>query len=69
MEAMTADPLHVYIESLPAPAGFENIVGYKQVTDAYLLALARRNEAIFLTFDARLKHLAGAQTKIKILGA
>jgi predicted nucleic acid-binding protein len=74
MEAMAGDPLHVYLESLPAPAGresrraFENIIGYKQVTDAYLLALAHSNDAIFVTFDARLKHMAGAQTRIKILG-
>ena len=73
MEAMTRDPLHVYLESLPVPVGtesrrvFENIMGHKQVTDSYLLALARKNDATFVTFDTRLKHLA-AQTRIRILG-
>lgn len=74
MEAMAGDPLHVYLESLPAPVGresrraFENIIGYKQVTDSYLLALARNNDATFVTFDTRLKHMGGARAKIQILG-
>ena len=74
LEAIVADPLHVYLESLPSPVGkdargaLEKILGYKQVTDAYLLNLARSNDATFVTFDTRLKHMAGAETRLKILG-
>jgi toxin-antitoxin system PIN domain toxin len=74
LEAMVGDPLHVYLESLPSPVGrdshgaLEKILGYKQVTDAYLLSLARSNDATFVTFDTRLKHLAGAETRIRIPG-
>lgn len=75
LAGMVDDPLHVYLESLPSPvakecrSGFDKILGSRQVTDAYLLMLARRHEAVFVTFDARLKNLAGAETKIRLLGA
>jgi predicted nucleic acid-binding protein len=71
LEAMTGDALHVYLESLPSPVDsrrdFEKILGYKQVTDAYLLALSRRYDATFVTFDTKLKALAGVDTKIQVL--
>ena len=70
LEVLVGDPLHVYVEKLPAPAGdyYRGVLGYQQLTDAYLLALARTNNAIFLTFDIRLKALAGAKTKVHLLG-
>jgi uncharacterized protein len=72
LEAMTGDALHVYLESLPAPVAsrrhFEKVLGHKQVTDAYLLALARRYNATFVTFDTRLTELAGPETRIQVLG-
>jgi len=73
LEAMVADPLHVYLESLPSPVAkgcreaFARILGCRQVTDAYLLLLARRNRAIFVTFDARLEGLADPETRIRVL--
>lgn len=75
LAAMVADPLHVYFELLPQPAGseflptFEKILGSKQVMDAYLLRLASLHEATFVTFDARLRELAGSSVKIEVLGA
>jgi len=68
---MTRDPLHVYLDSLPPPAErwMQRALGTKQVTDAYLLALAERNEATLLTFDRRLRSLAGADVKTEILTA
>jgi predicted nucleic acid-binding protein len=48
---------------------FEKILGSRQLTDAYLLMLARRHNATFVTFDTRLKNLAGAETKVRVLGA
>ncbi len=66
---MTADSLHVYLDSLPPPTDrwMRRALGTKQVTDAYLLALAEWNQAIFLTFDARLKALAGSAVRIDVL--
>jgi toxin-antitoxin system PIN domain toxin len=72
LSSMTEDPLHVYYDSLPAPAkshdAFEGMLGGKQVTDAYLLLLARRNHATFLTFDSRLKALARGKQSVEVLG-
>ena len=74
LAVMVSDPLHVYLEVLPSPVGKEasialaRILGSKQVTDAYLLALARRHKATFVTFDSRLKELAGSDTKMDVLG-
>ena len=73
LEAMVADPLHVYLESLPCPVAkgcreaFARILGSRQVTDAYLLTLARRNRAIFVTFDTKLEGLADPETRIRVL--
>src|SRR5947209_415575 len=75
LAAMVSDPWHVYLEVLPSPVGTQgrsalaSILGSKQVTDAYLLTLARRHEATFVTFDSRLRELAGRETKIDVLGA
>ena len=71
--AMVADPSHVYLESLPSPVAkdcrgaFGGILGSRQVTDAYLLTLARRNHAIFVTFDTKLEGLADPETRIRVL--
>ena len=66
---MTGDSLHVYLDSLPPPTErwMRRALGTKQVTDAYLLALAEWNEAAFLTFDKRLKELAGSGVKTEVL--
>jgi toxin-antitoxin system PIN domain toxin len=74
LAAMTRDPLHVYFSSLPSPVAknarpvFASTLGNKQVTDAYLLWLAHRRHAVFVTFDARLKALAGSHGEVEILG-
>jgi uncharacterized protein len=72
LAAMAADPRHVYLERLPSPthsaSGFEQVLGSRQVTDAYLLALARRHRAVFVTFDTRLRALAGTETRTEVLG-
>lgn len=68
---MTKDSLHVYLDSLPPPADrwMRRALGSKQVTDAYLLAVAEWNEATFLTFDRRLRDLAGPAVKTEVLMA
>jgi len=72
---MVSDPLHVYLDSLPPATSqaflpaFEKITGSKQVMDTYLLSLARQSRATFVTFDARLRELAGSAVKIEVMGA
>ncbi len=66
---MTKDSLHVDLDSLPPPSErwMHRALGAKQVTDAYLLALAEWNEATLLTFDRRLRDLAGSTAKTEVL--
>jgi hypothetical protein len=73
LAAMVKDPLHAYLKSLSAPSDeesirlFERILGSKQVTDAYLLRLARQHEAKLLTFDSRLRALTSDEKEIEVL--
>jgi hypothetical protein len=73
LAAMVNDPLHVYIKLLSAPSDeesiqvFERILGNKQVTDAYLLRLARQHQAKLTTFDSKLRALARSEKEIEIL--
>jgi toxin-antitoxin system PIN domain toxin len=72
--AMVQDARHVYLEALPSPmepefgAALQGLLGHQQVTDAYLLALARHHKAAFVTFDARMKHLAAPGAVLEVLG-
>lgn len=38
----------------PRVADWEQVIGHKQITDAYLLALAVKRNGRFVTFDARI---------------
>ena len=70
LEEMVEDPGHVYLSEQPSPAtitSFERVLGPGQVTDAYLLALARFHRVRFLTFDGRLSSLASVDTTIEVL--
>lgn len=74
LASMTADPKHVYIEVLPSPVkatrspSFNCILGHRQVTDLYLLGLAERNHARLVTFDSRIRELAGGGDSVEVLG-
>ena len=46
--------------SLTAPFA-ARISGHQQVTDAYLLGLAIKEDGVLVTFDRHLKHLGGAE--------
>jgi hypothetical protein len=65
---------HVYLGSLPSPmardfdAALKGLPGHQQVTGAYLLSLARRHAATFLTFDAKLRHLTAPGAALEVLG-
>jgi hypothetical protein len=51
-------------DDLPVPAAVEDIEdrlqGHRQMTDAYLVALARKRKAVVATFDRGVRTVAGA---------
>ena len=70
LEVMVSDPLHVYFDRLPSVTEsiiFRDLLGHNQITDAYLLHLARRHHAVFMTFDRRLLSLAAAGQRVEVL--
>lgn len=60
LSRMVADAKHAYLDLLPSPVSrqflglWKKILGSRQVTDVYLLALARANNATLVTFDTRI---------------
>jgi hypothetical protein len=62
-ENLTHPAHEFWTESLQVPAaikGMENgLQGYRQLTDAYLLALARHRKGVLATFDRGLRTFAG----------
>ncbi len=74
LRLLVEDARHVYLGTLPSPTSarfrplFEGILGPKQVTDAYLLALAGANQAKLVTFDVRLAAFHGAAGRVETLG-
>jgi uncharacterized protein len=72
LASMIHDSRHVYLEALPPPIDppsrtFEHVLGPNQVTDAYLLQIARAHEAVLVTLDKRLRALAPTPQDIEIL--
>ena len=47
----------------PQAAPFQRVVGYRQVTDAHLLALAIRRRGGLATFDRALAELVGPEER------
>ena len=70
LAGLTKDLRHVYLDRLASPASldFGRLLGHNQITDAYLLALAWRHKATFLTFDTRLRALEQG-VSAEVLGA
>ena len=70
---MVQDSRHIYFRSMPSPTSqacrplLEGILGYKQVTDAYLLSLALENQAVLLTFDTRIASLSPLPIAVEVL--
>jgi toxin-antitoxin system PIN domain toxin len=68
---LVSDRQHVFIGRLPpvvdVATGFTRILGHHQVTDAYLVALARHHAATLLTFDRRIAAAATAPTTVETL--
>ena len=59
LEAIRSQDWHVFWpDALPfEPAHLAGVIGHRQVTDAYLVALARHNDARLATFDRGLAAL------------
>lgn len=56
--ALTGFGRHRYLDELPSPASAADwglVAGPKQVTDAYLVAIARHHGTRLATFDARIR--------------
>ena len=64
------DPRHSFLETMPPPASrsFTNILGPGQVTDAYLLQVAKFHDAVFVTFDKRMRSIVADDQFVEILG-
>lgn len=60
-----SNPLHSYLDRLPSvtASGFDEVLqgvrGYRQVTDAYLIALAKTNGCKLATLDRKLLDIFG----------
>lgn len=73
LAAIVTDRRHVYLGSLPSPVApphrvlFTKILGYRQVTDVYLLGLAKQARATLVTFDSRMKELAHGPDNVEVL--
>ena len=46
---------------------FDRLNGYRQVTDAHLLAVATRHDGRLVTFDAAVAHLAEDRARVTVL--
>ena len=51
----------------PIPADFARALGHQQVNDSYLLHLAEHHGGTVVTFDARLRALAGNPARLTVL--
>jgi hypothetical protein len=72
LQALKGHPDHLYwgIDeswvTLTVPFA-DRIFGHQQVTDAYLLGLAIKEDGVLVTFDRGLKYMAGAEYSRNLL--
>lgn len=67
---VVADSQHVLVDTLPPAVSFNmwgKILGHQQMTDAYLLMVAKAAGTSLLTFDQRLRLLAGSEGRVETL--
>jgi predicted nucleic acid-binding protein len=66
-ENLTHPGHQFWVDDVAVPSVTEDIdtalQGYRQLTDAYLLTLARRRKGTVATFDRGIRTLAGGQLK------
>lgn len=76
LKVMQAYPRHRFLAADFSPAEdpqFARLQGYRQVTDAYLLILARRNGGALATFDGGIQSMArelyGDEDSVELIAA
>ena len=73
LRGLTSHPQHTYFDSLPklSEADFEPLArrlqGYRQVSDAILLAIAKRHSATLVTFDRGIQTLCPWPDMVTVL--
>lgn len=65
----TIRPDHVFWVDLPAPqpSDFTRALGHSQVSDSYLLRIAEHHGGTVVSFDPRLRALAGPAARVLVL--
>ncbi len=73
LERMTKHPGHVFWEITPSLSTLrcpgDWVLGHRQVTDAYLLALAEHHQGTLATFDRRLAEAVPESAPLELLDA
>ncbi len=68
---LAGDRWHTYLETLPAlrrvEDAFTHLLGHRQVTDAYLLAVAASHDAILATLDRRFAVHDPARARVEVI--
>lgn len=70
---LTADPDHKYLEALPAPCAPEfreilyRVEGHRQVSDAYLLCIAKHHQVSLATLDQSIKSLSPWPEMVEVI--
>lgn len=71
LATLTNDQRHVFLEALPELSSdatvFRHLLGHQQVTDAYLLAVAKASGASLLTLDRRLVPPGSAPLPVEVV--
>ena len=69
LRAFTREPNHRFLQSPPAskPQIYARALGHGQVNDAWLVEVARRNNARFVTFDSRVQGHAGEERLVEVI--
>jgi hypothetical protein len=64
-------PGHRAWKELPPVSGLTDfaLMGHQQVSDAYLVLVARRHEGSLVTFDTRIAAWKGAARHVQVIGA
>lgn len=65
----TARPEHAFWVDLPSPqpSDFARALGHQQVNDSYLLRVAEHHGGTLVTFDPKLRPLAGPAARVLVL--
>ena len=72
LQKNTSVNAHRFLTEIPHPdkaLNFSQLLGHQQLTDSYLLQLARHHHARFVTFDSQLQALVTERDQIDILRA